>query len=99
MSASAVRVGSLADDRSATTDVCYGPIPGARRLFDRLINSRKELRWQVEPKHSGGLGIDDQLKLGCLYDRQICGLRALENTTGINADLPVGIRNVGGVAH
>jgi len=51
-----------------------------RRLFDHVINSRKQLRRQVDPKHSGGLRIDDQLKLGCLYHRQICVTEACSNS-------------------
>src|SRR5215510_10742662 len=43
----------------------------SRALFDDLISPRKEFRGHVEPEHSGGLGIDDQLKLVCLHHRQI----------------------------
>jgi hypothetical protein len=45
------------------------------------------------------VGVDDQLELRRLHDRQIGGLCALDDTAGINAELPVGIGNVGSVAH
>ena len=34
-----------------------------------------------------------------LLDRQIGRLRALENATGIDADLAIGVRDAGSVAH
>ena len=41
----------------------------------------------VEAEHPGGLGVDDQLELRRLHDRQVCGLRALEDAADIGADL------------
>ena len=46
----------------------------------------------VEAEHPGGLGVDDQLELGRLHDRQVRGLGALEDATGIDADLTIRIR-------
>src|SRR5262249_52120435 len=45
------------------------------------------------------LGIDNQLELARLYDRQVRRLRALENATGICADLTKRIRQAASVAH
>src|SRR5262249_5931008 len=45
------------------------------------------------------LGIDNQLELARLYDRQVRRLRALENATGIGADLTKRIRQAASVAH
>ena len=53
----------------------------------------------VEAEHPGGLSVDDQLELGRLHDRQVRGLGALEDATGIDADLTIGIRKAGAVAH
>ena len=39
----------------------------------------------VRPSMLRGLGIDDQLELGRLHDRQVRGLGALEDATGIDA--------------
>ena len=38
--------------------------------------------------------VDDQLELGRLHDRQIGGLRALEDAAGVDADLTIGIRKL-----
>jgi hypothetical protein len=38
----------------------------------------------------GGLEVDDQLKFGRLLDRQVGRLDALEDLSGVNADLAIG---------
>ena len=43
----------------------------------------------VEAERLGGLEIDDQLELGRLLDRQVGGLLALEDATGVDADQAV----------
>ena len=53
----------------------------------------------VEAEHPGGLRIDDEFELGRLHDRQVRWLRALEDTTGVDADLTIRIRTVGSVTH
>ena len=53
----------------------------------------------VEAERPGGLKVDDKLELGRLQDRQIGGLGALEDAAGIDADLTIGIRNIGSIAH
>jgi hypothetical protein len=53
----------------------------------------------VEAEHPGGPGVDDQLELVRLHDQQVRRLGALEDATGIDADLTKCIRNVGSVAH
>ena len=45
------------------------------------------------------LEVDDQLELGRLHDRQIGRLLALEDATGVDAGLTIGIGDVGSVAH
>ena len=59
----------------------------------------EQRRRHGEAEHPGGLGVDDQLELGRLHDRQVRGLGALEDAAGIDADLTIRIRNVGSVAH
>ena len=56
-------------------------------------------RRHCEAEHPGGLVVDDQLELGRLHNRQVCGLCALEDAAGIDADLTICIRNAGSVAH
>ena len=46
------------------------------------------------PSSLGGLEVDDQLELGWLQDRQVGGLRALEDAAGVDADLAICIRNL-----
>src|SRR5262249_34840674 len=48
---------------------------------------------------SGGLGVDDQLELRRLYNRQLHWLRALEDAAGIDAYWTKRIRKVTSVAH
>ena len=40
-----------------------------------------------EAEHPGGPGVDDQLELGRLHDRQVRRLGTLEDAAGIDADL------------
>jgi hypothetical protein len=41
----------------------------------------------------------DKLELARLHDRQVRGLGALEDTSGIDADLTIRIQSVGSVTH
>jgi hypothetical protein len=48
------------------------PKPKVSELsFDHLVGSGEQRGWHGEAEHSGGLGIDDQLELGCLHHRQV----------------------------
>ena len=58
-------------------------------LFDHLVGGGEQRRRHGEAKHPGGLVIDDQLELRRLHDRQVCGLGALEDARGIDADLAI----------
>ena len=44
-----------------------------------------------EAERLGGLEVDDQLELGRLLDRQIGRLGALEDLSGVNAGLAIGM--------
>src|SRR5262249_33590651 len=66
----------------------------AERSFDHLVGDGKQRRGHVEANHPGRLGVDDQLKLARLHDRQVSGPRAFEDTTGVHADLTITVQNV-----
>ena len=51
-----------------------------------------------EAERLGCLQVDDQLELGRLLHRQISGLLALEDPSGINADLAIDGREAGSIA-
>ena len=43
--------------------------------------------------------VDDELDFARLHDRQVRGLSAVEDATGIDANLAIPIHNAGSVAH
>jgi hypothetical protein len=55
--------------------------------FNDVVCGGEEQLRHSEAERLGGLEIDDQLEGRRLLDRQIRGLRALENLSGVNADL------------
>src|SRR6266436_3248205 len=58
-----------------------------RASFDDLVGAGED-RWRHgEAEGLGGAEIDDQLECGRLLDRQIGRLGALEDPSGVNADL------------
>src|SRR5215813_8082972 len=67
--------------------------------FDQLVGDAEQRRRHGEVKHPGGLGVEDQLELAQLLDRQVCRLCALEDTTAIDTELTPRVRNVCSVAH
>src|SRR6516162_1422786 len=70
-----------------------------RSLFDYLVGGGKERRRNGESEHAGGFGVDDEFELRRLHHGQVRGLRALENTTYIAADLAIGVDDIGAIAN
>ena len=54
--------------------------------------SASSVEGDFEAKRPGGLGVDDQLELARLHDRQVCRLSALEYPAGVDAYLTIDIR-------
>jgi len=58
-------------------------------LFDHLVGDCEHAWWNRQAEGLGRLEVDDQLKFGRLYDRQVGWLLALENPAAIGADLVI----------
>src|SRR5262249_26625202 len=67
--------------------------------FDYLVSGSEQRRRHIEAEHPGGPGIDGQLELVRLHDRQVRRLGALEDAAGIDADLTKRILDAGSVAY
>src|SRR6266511_6312525 len=62
------------------SDICSAANCG---LFDHLVGNGEHARGNVEAKRFCGLEIDDKLEFGRLFDRQIAGIGALENSVDV----------------
>ena len=68
-------------------------------LFDHLIGGDEQRLRHGQAEYTGGLVIDDELELARLHDRQVGGLRTLEDAAGIGAGLTICVDKVGSVAY
>src|SRR5882757_5870607 len=69
------------------------------RLLDHLVGGGQQRLGDGEAEGFGGLEVDDELEPCRPPHRQIAGLLAAENATGIDAELAILLRDVGPVAH
>ena len=74
-------------------------VMNSRRLIRSPRRHGRAARRHGEAEHPGGLGVDDELELARLQDRQVRRLRALKDAAGIDADLTKRIRNARAVTH
>src|ERR1700752_2292038 len=51
--------------------------------FDHLVGGSEQGRRDGDAEHRGGLDVEDQLELARLYNRQVGGLRTLEDAAGV----------------
>src|SRR5215510_3549641 len=70
-----------------------------RDSLDQLIGALLEVKRYVESERSGRLQVDDKLEFRRLQDREVSGLGAIEDLTGIGADLTIHAHTIGVVAH
>jgi hypothetical protein len=68
-------------------------------LFDHFVGAGQKRKRHRESEYPCGLGVDNKLELARLHDRHVCWLRALDDVTGIDADLTISIRQTRSVAH
>jgi hypothetical protein len=66
--------------------------PGRHLWHPARFTAGRDLQFEAE--RARRLQVDNELELGGLNDRQVGGLRALENLTAHYADLPKPIHNI-----
>src|SRR5215469_15951699 len=67
--------------------------------FDHLVGEQLDRVGHLEAERSGRYQIDDEFELGGLHDRQIGGLRTLEDLTRVEAGLMKHAHSIGPIAH
>src|SRR5262245_20225386 len=65
----------------------------------RSPRRRGRAAWAARRARARGRQIDDEIELGRLYHRQIGGLLAFQDATGIDTNLAIGFGDAGPVAH
>ena|SRR5215468_5683110 len=54
-----------------TPKYCHGGVSALADLFDQLISTTEQLTWNLEAKRLRCREIDEELKVGRLYDREV----------------------------
>ena len=68
-------------------------------LFDRLVGTSMKRGGNVDLLFPGRFKIDYELK-GCgLHDWKLCGVGTIQNFSGVNARLAIGIWDVRAITH
>jgi hypothetical protein len=88
-----------ATERPFRATTCREQMQQKPNLLDHLVGAGEQHRGHVEAERSSRLGVDDQLELRRLHDRQVGRLHALEDLTGVDADLTIHVRSNGPIAH
>jgi hypothetical protein len=59
--------------------------------LDHLVGGREQRRRDIEAEFLGGFQVDRNLEFGWLHDRQIGRPLTLEDSAGVNSDLPTSV--------
>ena len=68
-------------------------------LLDHLVGERKQRRRDFESECLGCSEIEHKLEFTGTHDRQVTRIFALENASGVDAGLAIGVGDVRSVAH
>ena len=86
-------VGNRNDDEQRTS------FSIAHALLDYFVSEQLQRVGYLNAKRSGRLQVDDEFEFGGLHHRKVGGLRALEDLTGVEADLMPCVRNIDPIGH
>src|SRR5262252_1231794 len=73
--------------------------PSPFTSFDDLVGAGEKHRRKLDAERLGGLKVEYQFEFDWLLNRQIGGLGTFQDAAGVDANLVIGIRNIGSVAH
>jgi len=71
----------------------------SKQLLDYFVSEQLQRVGYLNAERSGRLQVDDEFEFGRLHHRKVGGLRALEDLTGVEADLTAKVRNIDSIAH
>ena len=66
----------------------------SKQLLDYFVSEQLQRVGNFNTKLSGRLQVDDEFEFAGLHHRKVGGLRALEDLTGVEADLTPRVRNI-----
>src|SRR5262249_54909435 len=78
------------------SDAARGP---STPSFNHLVGKQLDRVGHLDAERPGRLQVDDEFEFGGLQDRQVGGLRTVENLTGVGADLMIHVPSIGPIAH
>src|ERR1700736_1465967 len=73
--------------------------PSCDDLLDHLVGEQLYRVGHLDAERPGRLQVDDELEFGRLQHRQVGGLCAFEDLTGVGADLAKHVQSIGPIAH
>ena len=66
----------------------------SKQLLDYFVSEQLQRVGYLNAKRSGRLQVDDEFEFAGPHHRKVGGLRALEDLTGVEADLTPRVRNI-----